>query len=101
MYEYSFIIVIMIFEYHINIFSKRYTFCLLEIVAQADFFRWVKTDQDRMRCDLESLEVFHIIDIIKTQIGPNCQQSTTKMAVAQLRCDADSSEVFHIIDTII
>ena len=35
------------------------------------------------------------------QLGPNLQQSTTKMAVAWLRYDADSSEEFHIIDTII
>ena len=35
------------------------------------------------------------------QLGPNWQQSTTKMAVARLRCDGDSSAVFHIIDTII
>ena len=33
------------------------------------------------------------------QLGPNWQQSTTKMAVAQLRCDEDSYAVFHIIDT--
>ena len=37
----------------------------------------------------------------KIQLGPNWQQSTTKMAVARLRCDADSLEEFHIIDTII
>ena len=35
----------------------------------------------------------------KTQLGPNWQQSTTKMAMARLRCDADSLELFHIIDT--
>ena len=35
------------------------------------------------------------------QLGPNWQQSTTKMVVARMRCDADSSEVFHIIDNII
>ena len=52
-----------------------------------------------MRCDVESSEVFHIIDSINIQLGPNWQQSTTKMAVARVRCDADSSEVFHIIDT--
>ena len=90
MYEHSFIIVIMIFEYHSNIFSTRYTFCVLEIVSQSAFFVWVKTDQVRIRCDLESLEVFHIIDSINIQLGPNWQQSTTKMAVARLRCDADS-----------
>ena len=38
---------------------------------------------------------------LKTQLGPNWQQSTTKMAVARLRCNAEVSEVFHIIDTII
>ena len=64
-------------------------------------FLWVKTDQGRMRCDVESSEVFHIIDSINIQLGPNWQPSTTKMAVARLRCDADTSEVFHIIDTII
>ena len=37
----------------------------------------------------------------KIQLGPNWQQSTTKMDVAWLRCDADSSEEFHISDTII
>ena len=53
-----------------------------------------------MRCDVESSEVYHIIDSINIQLGPNWQPSTTKMAVSQLRFDADSSEVFHIIDTI-
>ena len=91
----------MIFEYNSNIFSIRYTFCVLDIVAQAAFFRRVKIDQGRMWCDVESSEVFHIIDSIKIQLVPNCQQSTTKMAVARLRCDADSYEVFRIIDTII
>ena len=91
----------MIFEYHSNIFGTRYTFCVLEILAQADFIIWVKTDQGRMRCDVESSEVFHIIDSINIHIGPNLQQSTIKMDVARLRCDADSSEVFYIIDTII
>ena len=65
------------------------------------FFIQVKTDQGRMWCDVESLEVFHIIDNINIQLGPNWQQSTTKITVARLRCDGDSSEVFHIIDTII
>ena len=37
----------------------------------------------------------------KIQLGPNLQQSTTKMAVARPKCDADSSEVFQIIDNII
>ena len=101
MYEYSFIIFIMIFEYHSNIFSTRYTFCVLEIVAQAAFFRRVKTDLCRMRCDVESSEVFHIIDSINIQLWPNWQKSTTEMAVARMRCNADSSEVFHIIDTTI
>ena len=65
------------------------------------FLIWVKTDQDRMWCDVESSEVFHIIDSIRIQLGPNWQQPTTKIAVAGLKCDVDSSEVFHIIDTII
>ena len=91
----------MIFEYYSNIFSTRYKFCVLEIVSRAAFFIWMKTDQGRMRCDVEISEVFHIIDSINIQLGPNWQQSTTKMAVARLRCDADISEVFHIIDTII
>ena len=73
----------MIFEYHSNIFSTMYTFGVLEIV----------------RCDVESLEVFHIIDSINIQLGKNWQQSTTKIAVERLRCDADSLKVFHIIDT--
>ena len=90
MYEYSFVIVIMIFEYNSNIFSKRYTFGVLEIVSQAAFFIWVKTDQDRTWCDVESSEVFHIIDSINIQLGPNWQPSTTKMPVAQLRFNADS-----------
>ena len=81
----------MILEYHSNIFSTRYTFCILEIVAQADFLLWLKIDQGRMRYDVESSEVFHIIDSINIQLGPNWQQSTTKMDVARLRCDADSS----------
>ena len=59
----------------------------------------MKTDQGRMRCDVESSEVFHIIDSIHIQLEPNFQQSTTKMAVALLRCDADSYAVFIIIDT--
>ena len=91
MYEYSFIIVIMIFKYHSNIFSTRYTFCVLEIVAQAAFFIRVKIDQVVMQCDVESTEVFHIIDSINIQLGPNWQQSKTKMAVARPRCDAYSS----------
>ena len=37
----------------------------------------------------------------KTQLGPNWQQPTTKMAVAWLRCDGESSEVIHILDNII
>ena len=37
----------------------------------------------------------------KIQLGPNWQQSTTKMTMARLRYDAERSEVFHIIDTII
>ena len=72
----------------------------------------------RLRCDEDITEVFHIIDtnilgqekklcsvVLPTklaqaissifnpnmQLGPNWQQSTTKMDVARLRCDADSS----------
>ena len=55
------------------------------------FFRRVKTGKGRMRCDVESSEVFRIIDSMNIELGPNWQQSTTKMAVARLRCDADSS----------
>ena len=78
-----------------------------------------------LRCVVDSSEEFHIIYTIikysekkallpctanqvgtghnlhflpKTQLGPNWQQSTTKMDVARLRCNADSSEAFHIID---
>ena len=65
----------MIFEYHSNIFSTIYTIGVLEIV----------------RCDVESKEVFHIIDNITIKLGPNWKQSKTKMTVARLRCDADSS----------
>ena len=65
------------------------------------FFIWVKIDQGRMLCDVESLEVFHIIDSINIQLGPNWQQSTTKLAVERLRSDAESSDFFHIIDNII
>ena len=54
----------MIFEYHSNIFRTRYTFFVLEIVAQASFFRRMKTDQGRMRCDVERSKVFHIIDTV-------------------------------------
>ena len=89
MYEYLFIIVIMIFEYYSNIFNTRYTFCVLDIVSQADFFIWVKTDQGSMRCDAESSEVLHIIDSINIQLGQNWQPSTTKMAVAQLRSNTE------------
>ena len=64
----------MIFEYHSNIFSRMYTFGVLEIV----------------RCDVESSEVFRIIDNIKIHLGPNWQASTTKMTVTRLRCNADS-----------
>ena len=63
----------MIFEYHSNMFSKRYTFGVLEIVSQTAFCIWVKTDQGRIRCDVESSEVFHIIDNINIQLGPNWQ----------------------------
>ena len=72
-----------------------------KLYLKQPYFIWVKTDQGRMRCDVEISEVFHIIDSINIQLGPNWQQSTTKMAVAQLRCNADSLEVFHIIYTII
>ena len=75
----------MIFEYHSKHFSTMYTFGVLEIV----------------RCDVDSSEVFHIIDNINIQLGPNWQPSTTKMAVARLRFNEDSLEVFNIIDTII
>ena len=71
MYEYSFIIVIKIFEYHSNIFSTRYTFGVLEIVSQAAFFIWMKKYQGRIQCGVESSEVFHIIDSINIQLGPN------------------------------
>ena len=74
-------------------------YCILYL--KQPYFIWVKTDKGRMRCDVQSSKVFHIIDSINIQLGPNWQQSTTKMAVARLRCDADSSEEFHIIDTII
>ena len=84
MYEYSFIIIIMIFEYHSNNFSTGYTFCVLEIVSQAAFFIWMKTDQGRIRCDVESSEVFHIIDSINIQLGPNWHPSTTKMSASHL-----------------
>ena len=60
----------------------------------------MKTDQGRMRCDVESSEVFHIIDSINIQLGPNWQQLTTEICVAWLRYNAESLEVFHIIDTI-
>ena len=72
----------------------------MEIVAQEAFFIWVKTDLGRMRCDVDSSEVFHIIDIINIQLEPNWQQWTTKMAVARLRHNAEILRVFHIIDTI-
>ena len=52
-----------------------------------------------MQCDVENLEVFHIIDSINIQLGPNWQQSTIEMAVARLRCNADILEVFHIVYT--
>ena len=101
MYEYSFIIIIMIIKYHSNNFSTRNTVGVLEILSQAAFFIWVKTDQGRTRCDVESSGVFHIIDSINIQLGPHWQQSTTKIAGAWLRCDVDSLEVFNIIDTVI
>ena len=37
----------------------------------------------------------------KIQLGPNWQQSTTKMTVSRLRFDAYRLELFYIIDTII
>ena len=97
MYEYSFIIVIMKFKYHSNNFSTRYTVGVLEIVSQADFFVWVKTDQGRIWFDVESSEVLHIIDNINIQLGPNWQPSTTKMTLAQMRFNADSfrSAFYH------
>ena len=49
----------------------------------------------------KSAQVINSIFSPKIELGPNWQQSTTKMAVAGLRCDADSSEVFNIIDIII
>ena len=46
----------------------------------------------------EPAQTISSIFIPNIQLGPNWQQSTTKMAVAGLRCDADSSEIYHIID---
>ena len=89
----------MIFKYPSKHFNTRYTFGVLENLSQGAFFLWEKTDQGRIQCELESLEVFHIIDSIKIQHKPNWQQSTTKMAVVRLRCDAGISKIFHIIDT--
>ena len=88
----------MIFKYNSNNFGTRYTVGVLEIVSQAAFFIWVKTDQVRIRFDVESSEVFHIIDNINIQLGSNWQQSTTKMAVARLRFNADSfiSNSYHL-----
>ena len=51
----------------------------LRLYLKQPFFRRVKIDQDRMRCDVESSEVFHIIDSINIPLGPNWQQSTIKM----------------------
>ena len=64
-------------------------FVYWRLYLKQPFFIWVKTDQRKMRCDVESSEVLHIIDSIKIQIGQNWQQSTTKMAVARLRCNGD------------
>ena len=47
----------------------------------------------------KSAQAISSIFVPKIYLGPNWQQSTTKMAVARLRCDADGSAVFHIIDT--
>ena len=165
MYEYLFIIVIMIFEYHSNIFSTRYTYFVLDIVSLAAFFymnknrprqdavwcrefgsvsyhwwykhpAWAKLAAINNKTGCGTAEVwcrqfrsvswhwyYHIrsgkvqlcsvitptkpaqaissIFSPKIQLGPNWQQSTTKMAVAWLWCSADSSELFRIIDTII
>ena len=59
----------MILKYHSNIYSTTYILCVLEILAQAAFFIWVKTDPGRMQCDVESSEVLHIIDSINIQLG--------------------------------
>ena len=80
----------MIFKHHSKHFSTRYTIGVFEIVSQAAFFIWVKTDQGRIGFDVESSEVFHIIDNINIQLGPNWQPSTTKMSVARMRFNADS-----------
>ena len=63
--------------------------CIEDCISSSLFYM-SETDQVRMQCDVESSEVFHIIDGINIQLGPNWQPSTTKMAVARLRCDADS-----------
>ena len=46
----------------------------------------------------------HVVSSIfspKIQLGPNRQQSTTKLAVTRLMCNAVILVEFHIIDTII
>ena len=53
--------------------KTRYTFCVLEIVSQEAFFIRAKMDQGKMRCDVESSEVFHIIDSVNIHLGPNWQ----------------------------
>ena len=72
----------MIFKYHPYIFSTMYTIGVSEIV----------------RCDVESLEVFHIIDNITIQLAPNWQPSKTEMTVERLRCNANSfgSVYYHL-----
>ena len=64
----------MIFEYHSKKFSTMYTFGVLEIVP----------------CNVKSSKVFHIVDNINIQLGPNWQPSTTKMTVARLSCNENS-----------
>ena len=66
----------------------------------------------RLMCNVDSSEVFHIIDTIicrghelhfqtNNPNRANLAAINNKMDMALLKCDADGFEVFHIIDTII
>ena len=63
--------------------------------------RWVKKHIFSVVPPTKSAQVISSIFSPKIQLGPNWQQSTTKMAVARLRWNSEIADEVHIIDTIV
>ena len=69
MYENSFIIVIMIFNIIQIFLVQGINFVYWSLWLKQPFFRQVKTDPGRMQCDVDSLEVYNIIDSMNTKLA--------------------------------